>query len=53
MTAPHRLKALADVLERIRTLHLTQEFAGELDPYVRDRYRDLWRAAQAGDSEPG
>jgi hypothetical protein len=49
MTAPHRLKDLADVLEVIRTLKLVSEFADELDPYVRDKYRELWQAAQIQD----
>jgi hypothetical protein len=51
MTAPHRLKDLADVLEVIRTMKLSQEFAGELNPYVRQKYLDLWRAAQTRDPE--
>lgn len=48
MTAPHRLKDLADVLELIRVLKLSQERAGDLDPYVREKYLELWRAAQGG-----
>jgi hypothetical protein len=51
MTAPHRLKDLADVLEVIRILKLPQAFAGDLNPYVRLKYLELWRAAQVGDSE--
>jgi hypothetical protein len=51
MTAPHRLKDLADVIEVIRALDLPETMAGELDPYVRDKYRELWSAAQAGDRE--
>jgi hypothetical protein len=51
MTAPHRLKDLADVLEVIRTLNLSREFADTLNPYVRDKYADLWRAAQVRDPE--
>jgi hypothetical protein len=50
MTAPHRLRDLADVLELIRA-GLPTSFAQELDPYVRDRYAELWRAGQAVDSE--
>lgn len=50
MTAPHRLKDLADVLELIKIVNLTESFADKLDPYVRDKYMELWRAAQsAGD----
>jgi hypothetical protein len=51
MTAPHRLKDLADVIEIVRILELPLETAEELDPYVREKYRELWRAAQAGDRE--
>ena len=47
MTAPHRLKDLADVIEIVRILKLPEALAEDLDPYVRDKYRDLWQAAQA------
>lgn len=50
MTAPHRLRDLADVLELIRIRGLGIDVAEALDPYVRDKYRELWNAAQgAGD----
>jgi len=50
MSAPHRLKDLADVLELVRVAGLAESFAQELDPFVREKYRELWRAAQgAGD----
>ena len=51
MTAPHRLKDLADVLEVIRTLKLSAVFSAELNPYVREKYLELWRAAQVQDPE--
>jgi len=51
MTAPHRLKDLADVLEVIRVLRLSVEFAADLNPYVREKYLELWRAAQVRDPE--
>ena len=51
MSAPHRLKDLADVLELIRVLKLSAEFVTDLNPYVRDRYLELWRAAQVEDPE--
>jgi hypothetical protein len=51
MTAPHRLKDLADVIEVIRVLKLPAELVEELDPYVREKYRELWQAAQAVDRE--
>jgi hypothetical protein len=51
MSAPHRLKDLADVVELIRTVPLAVALADELDPYVRDKYRELWVAAQGEDPE--
>jgi len=51
MTAAHRLKDLADVLEVIRALGLSEDFAARLDPYVRAKYAELWRAAQIRDPE--
>ena len=49
MTAPHRLKDLADVLEVIRRLGLPADLEEELDPYVREKYRELWQLAQVRD----
>ena len=51
MTAPHRLKDLADVLELVRAAKLPADLAAELHPYVRDKYLELWRAAQVEDAE--
>lgn len=51
MTAPHRLKDLADVLEVIRALGLPEQLAEQLDPFVREKYLELWRAAQGAASE--
>jgi hypothetical protein len=51
MSAAHRLKDLADVLELVRVVGLTEAFAEELDPFVREKYRELWRAAQGARDE--
>lgn len=51
MTAPHRLKDLADVLEMVRILGLPQGFVENLHPFVRDKYVEIWQAAQATDEE--
>jgi hypothetical protein len=51
MTAPHRLRDLADVLELVRIVGLPESFAEELDPYVRGKYRELWHAAQGARDE--
>jgi hypothetical protein len=41
MTAPHRLRDLADVQEIIRARNLDDGFAAELDPSVRETYLKL------------
>ncbi|HEY3320364.1 MAG TPA: nucleotidyltransferase family protein [Planctomycetota bacterium] len=46
MTASGRLKDLADVQELIRALSLGDDFAQKLNPYVRAKYLELWRAVQ-------
>lgn len=51
MSAPHRLKDLADVLELIRALSLPLDEAGALDASVRAKYQELWQAAQTADRE--
>jgi hypothetical protein len=51
MTAPHRLRDLADVIELIRVNELAKALADSLDPYVRDKYLELWQAAQVRDDE--
>ena len=48
MTAPDRLKDLADVQELIKIRHLSREFAEELDPYVREKYFELFDAVERG-----
>jgi hypothetical protein len=39
----HRLKDFADVIALIETLGLSSEFADQLNPYVRDKYLELWQ----------
>ena len=46
LTAADRIKDLADVQEVIRIRQLPRDFAGALDPYVRDKYLELWDALQ-------
>ena len=48
MTAPDRLKDLADVQELIKIRVLSRELAAELNPYVRAKYLELWDAVQHG-----
>ena len=51
MSAPHRLRDLADVLELIRSARLPAQLADDLDPSVQEKYRELWQAAQTEDAE--
>jgi len=51
MTAPHRLRDLADVQEVIRTLRLPLTFADELHAFVRDKYLELWQSVQQAPDE--
>jgi len=51
MTAKHRLKDLADVMEIIRVKDLALDYAERLDPYVRGKYQELWEPAQVRDEE--
>ena len=46
MTAPDRLKDLADVQELIKLRGLTSEFAERLNPYVREQFLTLCRAVE-------
>jgi hypothetical protein len=46
MTNPERLKDLADVQELIKILNLPANFADNLNPFVRDKFAELWFAAR-------
>jgi Uncharacterised nucleotidyltransferase len=46
LTAPDRLKDLADVQELIRVLNLPQQLAEKIDISVRDEYVRLWQTVQ-------
>jgi hypothetical protein len=45
MTSSERLKDLGDVQELIKVLNLSQDFGDALNPYVREKYEELWRGA--------
>jgi len=51
MTAPYRLKDLADVQELVRALRLPREFADGLNPYVRSKFEELWSAVEQSPPE--
>jgi hypothetical protein len=46
MTAPDRLKDLADVQEVIRIRQLPRTFAEHLNAFVREKYVELWETVQ-------
>ncbi len=46
MTAPDRLKDLADVQELIKARGLSSDFAEQLNPYVREQYLRLHKAVE-------
>ncbi len=45
MTNSERMKDLADVIELIKTLGLSPDFADSLNPFVQDKYKQLWKDA--------
>ncbi len=49
MSAPHRLHDLADVLDLIRSAALPARLDDDLNPWVRDKFNELWIAAQGED----
>ena len=52
MTAPHRLKDLADVQELIKIKNLSSDFADQLNPFVRNKFLELQSAvAQSKERE--
>ncbi len=48
MTAPHRLRDLADVQDLISALDLPKALGEKLDESVRGEYQQLWEAVQQG-----
>jgi hypothetical protein len=52
MTGAGRHKDLGDVEELIKTLGLSKDLADQLNPYVQDKYRELWEGVQRSRSEP-
>ncbi len=46
ISAPHRLKDLADVQELIKIRDLPENFAERLDPYVREKFLELESAVR-------
>lgn len=51
ISAAHRLRDLADVIELIRVQGLARGFADRLDASVQSKFEELWQAAQVRDPE--
>jgi len=49
MTAAHRLQDLADTIQLIRANSLPRNFSGQLNPFVRAKFDELWQAAQVSE----
>ena len=52
MTSPARLRDLADVQELIRILRLPADLGEQLQPFVRQKYAELWAPVQDGTEQP-
>jgi hypothetical protein len=52
MTNPGRIDDLGDVQKAIRILDLPEDFANQLNPFVRDKYKELWAAVHNNPAEP-
>jgi len=46
MSNINRMKDLTDVLELIKVLNLPKDFEKNLNPYVRDKFLELWNGAR-------
>jgi len=46
MTAAHRLQDLADAIQLIRVNALEQDYSSQLNPFVQEKFIELWQAAQ-------
>ncbi len=51
MSAPDRLVDFADVIALIRANALGREFAAQINPWVREKYLELWALAQIARDE--
>lgn len=53
MTNPLRLRDIADVQELIQILSLPEDFADQLNPYVREKFKELWTLIKNNPQPPG
>ena len=52
MTNPGRLADLGDVQKMILALDLPENLADQLNPFVREKYKELWAAVRNNPTEP-
>lgn len=46
MSAPHRMRDLDDAMRLIKANGLDRDYAARLDPWVRQKFAELWELAQ-------
>jgi len=46
MTAAHRIQDLGDVIQLIKVNQLPVDYVQHLNPYVHEKFRELWKSAQ-------
>jgi hypothetical protein len=51
MTTAHRPRDFDDVIQLVRINQLPLDYVESLDPYVAEKFRELWQAAQIDDDE--
>jgi hypothetical protein len=49
----HRMKDLTDIVQLIESRRLPADFADQLNPYVRDKYLELWEGIRDSPIGPG
>lgn len=51
-TVPHRLPDLGDVIKMIQTLNLPRELGAQINPFVREKYFELWDMVKNAPADP-
>lgn len=51
MTSPIRQKDIGDVVDLIRSANLPLDLSSQLNPFVREKYEELWRAIKEAEYE--
>jgi hypothetical protein len=53
MTNPRRGQDVVDVQRLIESMQLPADLSDQLNPFVRDKYRELWTVVHDNPVEPG